>query len=174
MSARSALPTVAALGLMAIVVASCGDSASDPGQGFVGTWHYDDGTGIVTCEDGNTINLPPTGNKTFAPGLTKGIVDVSISPLDSAVYCNLAYDIVGFVASARAGQVCYLTGGDTFTVTDADAQEYATFTLTSPTQAEELSLGNIHITQPGPLGSPPVMTTCRYDLTGHLTKVAKD
>jgi hypothetical protein len=172
MSLRS---LAAGAGLSALaMLAGCGDSVNDDAQRFLGVWHYDEASGVITCPGADPFNLPPEGNKTFAPSLTAGIVDVTVSPLDSSVFCNFAYDVKGLEAIARAGQTCGLTGGDSFSVSDAAVGEYAKLAIIGPTTLEELSIGTIHITEPSPIGGAPTIRECRYDVIGHLTKVAKD
>jgi hypothetical protein len=74
------------------------------------------------------------------------------------------------VATARAGQRCALTGGlEVMEVGDW------TFTLNSPTLAEEVAAATIHVTTAGAnVGDAPTMTDCTFAFTAHLTKVAKD
>jgi len=179
MSPRGCLPTGAlCLAVVAgmLGAAGCGDSSTDPGKSFLGTWHYDDGSGLTMCDDGN-VNLLPSGNKTFEPGLMGGVVDTSATPLDPATYCDFLFDVSSNTKlTAHTGQACTLRGGSTYTVTDDQVGgDYYTFELNSATQAEELSIGTIHITKAGAnVGDPPIMTTCKFNLIGHLTKVAKN
>ena len=68
-----------------------------------------------------------------------------------------------------------LRGGDIFTFSAEDGSGTSTFTLNGPTIAEEIWVGTIHIFQAGAMvNDPPIMTSCTYNLIGHLTKVAKD
>jgi hypothetical protein len=156
--------------------AGCGSDTS-PAEGFVGTWHYDLAQSTVTCGE-DTLDQPPAPNKTFALGVATALVDLSPSPLDSAINCDLGFDVAGPVATVKAGQVCTLTGGDTVTVdhtNDNTASPLWTFTLNSPTAAEELAMATIHFTLPGAnVGDPPTETTCSYSLTAHLTRLSKD
>jgi hypothetical protein len=149
--------------------AGCGGSTDAVAQ-FTGAWHYDSATGVVTCASGDTIDEPPMGDKTFGAGVSVPLVDLSVSPLDSAIYCNFAFDVMGPYATAQAGQICALTGGDELSV---DAW---TFTLVNgPTTAQEKANATIHITTPGTnVGDPPILTTCSYVLSARLTKVSKD
>lgn len=176
-SGSSSVVGLAALSLAAVTLAAglagCGDSANDPAQKFLGTWHYDQVSGVIRCPGKDDFNDPPRGNKTFAPGLTGGIVDVTVSPLDADIWCNFHYAVSGLTAMASADQTCALKGGDVYSVSNAADNEYASFTLTGPDLAEELSVGTLHLppTTANP-DDPPVV--CSYDLIGHLTKVAKD
>jgi hypothetical protein len=157
-------------------LAGCGSDTS-PADGFVGTWHYDEAQSTVTCGQ-DTLPQPPTPNKTFGAGIATALVDLSPSALDPTVNCDFGFDVAGPVATVKAGQVCALTGGDTVTVdhtNDNAASPLWTFTLNSPTSAEELATATIHFKFAGATAdAPPTETTCAYSLIAHLTRLSKD
>jgi hypothetical protein len=161
------LPTVAvALGALA----GCAAPPLESTNQYLGTWHYDQAAGTLECPDGNKIDETPFGNQTLAPGIDAPLVDVTASPVDSDIFCNFGFDIAGPVATARVGQTCKLTGG--LEILEVDSW---TFTLNSPTTAEEVAATTVHVTTPGTnVGDAPTTVDCTFGFTAHLAKVAKD
>lgn len=177
MRTRRGFPTIAALGWVAVLAAGCGEGSTAADQ-YTGTWRYDDATSIVQCLNADPLALPPLKNKTFAPGLGAEIVDLSTSPLEKGrvVNCNFAFDVAGPVARARADQSCQLNSIDVLTIDQsADGKPAWTFTLNSPTTAEEIVASTIHIFETSTTpGAPPTETTCAWSMTAHLTRITKD
>jgi hypothetical protein len=156
------------LATMAVAALGCGGS-SDAAAQFTGTWHYDMATGPLDC-GGDIIPQAPLGNKTFAPGVSSALVDVSASPLDDLVYCDFEFDVAGPIATAQPQQSCALTGGNAV-VTIASW----TFTLTSATTADEVANTNVVVAgQPTSTDPTPAPSSCTFVLMAKLTKVAKD
>jgi hypothetical protein len=162
------------LAALAGALAGCGGDAADPAADFAGTWSYVDFSSIQSCDGHDPTNQPPQANKTFARGLDDdSIVDLSPNPLLSNVFCNFTFGVNGPVATVRRGPPCALTSLDSLTV-DASNPDDATspllwsFTLNSPTTAEELVTATVHYSIEG------VNSTCRWAFTGHLQRVSKD
>jgi len=177
MSTRARLAPLTALvagtvALLGVGLGGCGDTTSaDPADAFVGTWHYDQSTGAITCPLSDPIDEAPIGNKTFGLGVSAPLVDLTPSPVDPMTFCNTSFDISasGAVATARIDASCTITGGDTVTV------DKWTFSLTSPTTAEEVAATTLHITSPAvPPATTPTMSTCAFASMALLTRVAKD
>lgn len=159
---------LATLAVVGAGLAGCGADAS-PADDFVGTWLYDyaQTKSTVQCLNSDPLDQPPAPNKTFGRGVSAPLVDLSVSPLDSAVFCDFEFDVAGPVATIKAGQTCTLTGGDTLTI-----DEWTFTQVNSPTTAEELVDGTIHLTLPTPTG--PQEETCAWSLVAHLTRIAKE
>jgi hypothetical protein len=154
-----------------VALGGCGGDATtvDPADAFVGTWHYDQSTGAITCPNSDPVDEAPIGNKTFGVGVSAPLVDLTPSPVDPATFCNTDFDISGPVATARTDASCTITGGDIVTV---DAW---TFSLTSATTAEETAATTLHITvAPIPPATTPTTNNCAYKSMALLTRVAKD
>jgi hypothetical protein len=169
--ARVLVLALAQLGLAGALV-GCSDAA-DPADDFVGTWHYLDYSSIQSCPGHDPTSQPPDANKTFVRGVNGGIVDLSSSPLLGNVFCNFAFGVDGPVATVRQSPPCQLTSLDTLTIDqsnpdDAKSPLLWTFTLNSPTTAEELVTATVHYSLAGDL------STCRWAFTGHLQRVSKD
>lgn len=173
---RAASPREIGIGILglALLAAGCGGN-SGIGSGiaqYVGSWHYDESAGVLTCGE-DKLNESPLGNKTFGAGVSADIVDLSESPVDSAIFCNLGFDVAGPVATAITDQTCALTGG--VAVLSFGADDVWTFTMTGPNKAEEVAKMTLTVTQPGTnIGDPPSTTLCYFQLAAHLTKVSKD
>jgi hypothetical protein len=170
---------VAACAAQASAVAGCGDggTARNPLTGggtdvgaFLGTWHYDQASGAVTCAGGAPVDLPPSGNKQFATGTAADVVDVSLSPVDPTIFCDFGFDLDGdgFHAVMTANQVCTLTGGDQLKPTTWR------FTLLGPDKAEEVGGATININFTDPATGVPSVGVCQYSMMALLTRVAKD
>jgi hypothetical protein len=174
MSTRAPFSPLAALAgaaaLLGVALGGCGDSTStDPADAFVGTWHYDQSSGAITCPNSDPIDEAPIGNKTFGLGVSAPLVDLTPSPVDPATFCNTYFDISGAVATAHTDASCTITGGDIVTV------DSWTFSLTSPTTAEEKAATTLHITMPAvPPATTPTTSTCAFASMAVLTRVAKD
>ncbi|HVX96025.1 MAG TPA: hypothetical protein VHK47_14030 [Polyangia bacterium] len=159
---------------LAGTLAGCGGDAADPADDFVGTWSYVDFSSIQSCDGHDPTNQPPQANKTFARGLDDdSIVDLSPSPLLGNVFCNFTFGVNGPVATVRRGPPCQLTSLDSLTVDSSKPDDAASpllwsFTLNSPTTAEELVTATVHYSIEG------VNSTCRWAFTGHLQRVSKD
>jgi hypothetical protein len=171
--ARFVPRTASVLALLgAVALGGCGGDATtvDPADAFVGTWHYDQSTGAITCPPPTgPIDEAPLGNMTFGVGVSAPLVDLTPSPVDPATFCNLNFDISGAVATARTDATCTITGGDTVTV------DSWTFSLTSATTAEEKASVSIHSTvAPIPPATTSTTTVCQYTSMALLTRVAKD
>ena len=169
-SAR-ALDAVLKLGLtlsLTAAVAGCGADASGADD-FVGTWRYLDVSSMLQCTGADPQAQPPEPNKTFARGVSSALVDLSPSPLLSGVFCDFGFDVSGPKATAQPGQTCALTALDSLTINQPDMQAPKwTFTLNSPTTAEELIDATAHFSISG------AASTCSWSLTGHLQRVSKD
>ncbi|HEX4404343.1 MAG TPA: hypothetical protein VH560_05920 [Polyangia bacterium] len=162
-----------AVAMLGMALAGCGDSTPttevDPADAFVGTWHYDQSTGAINCPMADVIAASPTGNKTFAPGATAALVDLTPSPVDPMTICNTYFDVAGPVATAHTDVGCTITGGDVVTI---DAW---TFSLTSATSAKEVASATLHITTAAVApATTPTTTTCAFNSMALLTRVAKD
>jgi hypothetical protein len=176
MSTRALAPLSSLAGvvaLMGFVLAGCGDSTPtavvDPADAFVGAWHYDQSSGAITCPMSDPIPASPTGNKTFAPGATAALVDLTPTPIDPMTICNTEFDISGPVATAHTDVGCTITGGDVVTV------DSWTFSLTSATTAKEVVAESLHITTaPVPPATMPMTKVCAFNSMALLTRVAKD
>jgi hypothetical protein len=174
MSTRARFAPVAALAgavaLLAVALVGCGDSTStDPADAFVGTWHYDQSSGAITCPNSDPLDEAPIGNETFGFGVSAPLVDLTPTPVDLATFCNTYFDISGAVATARTDASCTITGGDIVTV------DSWTFSLTSATTAEEKAATTLHITLPAVApATTPTTSTCAYTSMALLTRVAKD
>jgi hypothetical protein len=169
--------------LLAFCAAGCGeDNLQGPIQQFVGSWRYSEteATGTLTCGL-SSIPEVPRGNKTLATGVAGGIVDLTASDLDPAIFCDFVFDVAGPVATARVDQACALTGGNdviSFDQTTSDAHpdpDLWTFKLLSATTAEEIARTTITVYQPAAnIGDAPTTVACYYTMTAHLTRVSKD
>jgi hypothetical protein len=180
MLTRRGFRTLATLGWVAVMVAGCGEGSTLADQ-YTGTWSYDDATSVVQCTGTEPLSEPPIKNKTLGQGIgANEIVDLSISPLERlrGVTCNFVFEVVGTTARVRPDQTCQLNAIDVLTIDpdpDAGGKPKWTFTLNSPTTAEEIVLSTIHIFQPSTTpGAPPTETTCAWSMTGHLTRITKD
>jgi hypothetical protein len=167
---------------LALATAGCGSEGTPagPGAAFVGSWLYGQATGSLTCADG-AIDETPGGNKELATGVEDGtVVDLSRSVLDSAINCDFAFDVKGPVATARTDQTCAMTGGlDVLSfkpASDTKPKDDAwTFTLLSPTTAEEVVQMTLTMTTPSPdIGGQPTSVDCLLEIAAHLRRVSKD
>jgi hypothetical protein len=169
---------IAFLGL-GLVAAGCGGgSLNGPTEQFAGAWRYVTGqaTGSLTCGM-SVIDETPQGNKILATGVDGALVDLNASPIDSAIFCDFAFDVAGPVATAHTDQTCAQTGGQDVMSFDTtrDPPDLWTFTLNSPTTAEEVARMTVTGTQPGlNIGDPPTTFHCDYQMTAHLQRVSKD
>jgi hypothetical protein len=161
--------------VLAAALAGCGSSASgtptvaSPADDFVGTWLYGDVSSLVTCPNSTPLSQLPEPNKTFAHGATADLVDLSPSPLVQGSFCDFAFDVAGAVATARPMQTCALSPLDSLTIDQPAGMAPAwTFTLNSPTTAEELITTTVHFSING------APTPCSWILQGHLTRLTKD
>ena len=160
---RSLLGGSFAIGVFALALAGCGDSApDDPTLRFVGTWQYDLATSKVTCPGADPLDTTPRGNKVIARGTMHDLVDLTVLSSSPKIFCNFGFDIVGPEATAPTGQGCALLGTDIFTLSAW------TFSLTGPDKAEEVASGDHAFTIQG------MTTHCQYDLSATLNRVAKD
>jgi hypothetical protein len=168
---------LATLAVVGAGLAGCGADAS-PADDFVGTWLYDYTMtkSTVQCLDSDPLDQPPAPNKTFGRGVSAALVDLSVSPLDSAIFCDTEFDVAGPIATAQDMQTCTLTGGITVTIDKPDPQKAPlwSFTLLSATTAEEQVMATIHITSLDPITGKPVEMTCSWMLAGRLTRIAKE
>src|SRR4051794_27611855 len=110
------MPRVCSLGQtgllgLALATAGCGGDGGISSEitQFLGTWHYDNAVGSLTCGM-DKLDETPRGNKTFATGLGVDVVDVSESPIDPGTFCDFGFDAAGPVATAATKQSCALTG----------------------------------------------------------------
>lgn len=156
----------AGLAACASVAGGCSDDAANPTDDFVGTWRYVDYSSILQCPQSDPMSQPPQPNKTFARGPSGGVVDLSPSPLLNNSYCDFAFALNGAVATAEPGQTCQLTSLDTLTI-DGSPPRW-TFTLNSPTTAEELVTATAHFSL------ADTTSACAWSFTGHLQRVSKD
>jgi hypothetical protein len=172
-----ALPSVTgaiALVLLGTLAAGCGDSngtTTGPADAFVGTWYYSQVQSVLQCPGADPTNQLPEPNKTFAHGASAALVDLSPSPLLPGVFCDFGFDVdsTGAVATARGGQTCALTSLDSLSIDKTtDGTSLWTFTLNSPTTAEEVIQATAHFQIAGQIES------CSWNLAAHLTRVSKD
>jgi hypothetical protein len=153
------------LAALALTLAGCGDSSQDPAEAFIGSWIYSsEASGSAACPGTDALGETPTGNKTFARGISYALVDLTPLTLDRNVVCDYGFDVAGTIATGVPGQGCALRGGDLFTLTSW------TFKLLSATTAEELASAEISSTIPG----QTTATICLYTMMAHLTRVSKD
>jgi len=167
---------LAVLGLALGAVGCGGGGLGGPTEQFAGSWRYGEGTGSLTCGQ-DSIDETPRGNKILATGVGVALVDLTESPLDSAIFCDLGFDVAGPIATARTDQTCSLTGGlDVLSFDiDQDPPDLWTFTLNSPTTASEVARATLTVTQPSPnIGEAPAMYKCTFQMTAHLDRVSKD
>jgi hypothetical protein len=173
-SPRQIVIGILSVALLAGAAAGCGSNGGI-GSGiaqFAGSWHYDEARGVLACGD-DKLDESPLGNKTLAAGVSADLVDLSESPIDSAIFCNFGFDVAGPVASIVPDQTCKLTGG--IAELSFGANDLWTITLNGPTKAEEMARVTLTVTQPGPnVGDPPQISLCSFELVAHLTKVSKD
>jgi hypothetical protein len=145
------------------------DSGTTPADDIAGTWRYLDVSSVVQCPDSTPLSVPPDPNKVLVRGIDSALVDLSPSPLLAGVWCDIAFDVTGPVATAQPNQVCTLTALDSFTIDQPEGgAPLWTFTLNSATTAEELVTATIHYV----LAGQP--TTCSWSLVGHLKRISKD
>jgi hypothetical protein len=153
---------------LAGALVGCGDAA-DPTADFVGTWRYVDYSSVLLCPQADPMSQPPEPNKTLARGPTGGLVDLSPSPLLNNSYCDFAFTLNGPVATAAPDQLCHLTSLDTLTIDQPSGTPPRwTFTLNSPTTAEELITATAHFSL------SDTTSACAWSFTGHLQRVSKD
>lgn len=169
-------PAAGALLLLctALAAAGCGEGAAGnpviggaPLEAFVGTWHYDQARGTIDC-GGGPFELAPSGNQVFAAGVGSDLVDLSVSPLDGAINCNLGFAVQGTTAALDGQQTCTLTGGDLMQATKWR------FTLLSAETAEEAGSANVDANLVDPTTGAASVVRCTYDMQALLTKVTRN
>jgi hypothetical protein len=166
------------VGLATLVASGCdGDSGggavaaqSSPADDFAGTWLYGDLQSFVQCPGASPASQPPQPNKRLARGITSAIVDLSESPLLSGIFCDIGFDIdaTGTIATAQPNQTCALTALDSFSIDQPSGKPLWSFTLNSPTTAEEIVQATVHFLING------AASTCSWNMAAHLTRIAKE
>ena len=94
----------------ALLAAGCGGGGTDKTDPWVGTWSPTTGTLTVTCSNGGVATNPVNTPEAFTGSMTADLILVSDN-------CETRFDIVGDVATARAGQTCINPDGTTIRIT---------------------------------------------------------
>lgn len=158
------------LGAGGLTSAGCGGDGGDGAKfpDYVGTWHYDQvAMAVLDCGTDGAFSQAPVGNKVFQDGISRGIVDVTVSPIDGVSACNFAFDVKDTTATIFTAQTCVLDGIDTAAVFTPSAWR---FTLLGPNMAEEVGTGALAI----PATSTVAALNCTFNLQARLSRVAAD